>query len=275
MRKRLLPYGWYPSTATEVQETIKEWEKDLEHVQQTACAAIAPHAGWYFSGKLAWLSWLSAFNADCVVIAGGHLGAGNPLLLYDDTEYAVPGGKLPVYRELVDAIRKHCAVRSDFSADNTVEIQLPLCAFRFGYSMPVVGIRVPEDDQAVALGELLAEWSNAHAVRLFVLGSTDLTHYGPNYGFMPAGTGKQAEIWASNNDREFIDACLAQDSQAVLHAGRDLQAACSSGAAVCTISYAKALQASHGKLLAYETSLAKHKDSSFVGYASIAFSVTS
>ncbi len=275
MRKRLLPYGWYPSTAQEVRKTIEEWDKELEPVQQTACAAIAPHAGWYFSGKLAWLSWLSAFNADCVVIAGGHLGAGNPLLLYDDTEYAVPGGTLPVYRDLVDAISTQLAARPDYSADNTVEIQLPLCASRFGYSIPVLGMRVPEDNQAIALGELLAAWGKTHAVRLFVLGSTDLTHYGPNYGFMPAGIGKQAETWAHNNDRKFINACLALDPDAILHAGRDLQAACSSGAAACAVSYAKALNASHGKLLAYETSLAKHTDSSFVGYASIAFTIPS
>ncbi|HOT60525.1 MAG TPA: AmmeMemoRadiSam system protein B [Spirochaetales bacterium] len=272
MRKRLLPSGWYPSTASEVQETLDEWKQDSKSHPQTACAAIAPHAGWYFSGKLAWQSWLSAFNADCVVVAGGHLGAGNPILLYDDTEYAVPGGALPVCRDLVDAIRMHCTVRPDHSADNTVEIQFPFCAFRFGYSIPVVGIRVPEDEQAIALGKLLADWSTMYAVQLFVLGSTDLTHYGPNYGFMPAGTGKQAEIWAANNDKQFIDACLALDAQAILHAGRDLQAACSSGGAACAASYAKALKASHAELLAYETSLAKHYDSSFVGYASIAFS---
>lgn len=272
MRRRLLPYGWYPQSQTLVAEHITAWNKELQTVQQTACAAIAPHAGWFFSGKLAWLSWLSAYEADCVVIAGGHLGARQPLVVYADDSYEVPSGELPVSQELMKAVMSKYTTRPETSADNTVEIQLPLCAERFGKTVPVLGLRVPEDEQAESLGIMLAKWCTTNKKKLFVLGSTDLTHYGPNYGFIPAGIGANAQAWAKRNDRSFIDACLAMDSKAILHTGRDQQAACSSGAVLCAVSFAKAMLATHAQLQAYDTSLSKHPDDSFVGYCSITFS---
>ena len=104
------------------------------------------------------------------------------------------------------------------------------------------------------------------------MGSTDLTHYGPNYGFTGHGGGTAAVAWVKeDNDRRFIDAALAMDPDEVIKGGLHRQNACCSGAAAAAIQAARHLGVSRGVLMAYTTSYDKMPGDSFVGYAGIAY----
>jgi AmmeMemoRadiSam system protein B len=108
--------------------------------------------------------------------------------------------------------------------------------------------------------------------------STDLTHYGPRYGFSPEGIGAEALFWAKNvNDREFIDLAIAMDAPTLVRKAIDHTSACGPTAAGVAVATAKALGKSQGILLAHTTSSEvmqrKFRQSSqeSVGYASIVF----
>ena len=73
----------------------------------------------------------------------------------------------------------------DRERDNTVEIQLPFLRY-LAPKVMALGMRAPPSAQAVALGEAVARTAAALGRRVAVAGSTDLTHYGSNYGFSPA-----------------------------------------------------------------------------------------
>ncbi len=270
MRKRMLPEGWYPLSAESVIREIDRWTSQTASVESGAVSGIAPHAGWYFSGNLAWMTWASAGNADIIVIAGGHAPPDYPVLVYNDDSCEVPGGSLEVHRALLSELRNKFSAKDDLTADNTVEIQLPFAACRFP-SAPVVALRVPADSRAREIGYFLSEYAKVNKQTLFVLGSTDLTHYGPNYGFSPAGRGAGAVAWATENDRKFIDACLAMDTGSIVRTGVGLMASCSSGAAACAAAFAEGEGAKRPVLHAHTSSLAKHQDESFVGYCSISY----
>ena len=104
------------------------------------------------------------------------------------------------------------------------------------------------------------------------VGSTDLTHYGPNYGFVPKGTGEEAVRWVREEiDSGFIACVLAGDPAALLaHAVRE-QSACCPGAVAATLAALCAYgHAPAPSLLTHYLSYDVRPSSSFVGYASIA-----
>ena len=71
---------------------------------------------------------------------------------------------------------------------------------------------------------------------IVVIGSTDLTHYGPNYGFTAKGSGVQAVDWVRDkNDRGVIDAMIRMDPEAVIREGLSNDNACCCGAAAAAI----------------------------------------
>jgi len=80
-----------------------------------------------------------------------------------------------------------------------------------------VWLRVPPDYKARELGSALARAASTCGKKLSVIASTDLTHYGPSYGFMPHGVGESAVDWVRDeNDRGFIAAALSMDTDRVL-----------------------------------------------------------
>ena len=105
-----------------------------------------------------------------------------------------------------------------------------------------------------------------------IIGSTDLTHYGDNYGFTPHGIGAGAGKWVKEvNDRRRIEALVAVELEKALErAGRE-HSACSVGAAVAAARFAERSGAQGGELLEYRTSYDLSPSPFFVGYAGIIY----
>ena len=107
-------------------------------------------------------------------------------------------------------------------------------------------------------------------INLKVIGSTDLTHYGINYGFTHKGEGRAAVKWVTEeNDRRVIERMLNLDDKGVIEEGLSRQNACCSGAAATAIAAAKTLGADTASPVAYTTSYEKSPQGSFVGYVGI------
>ncbi len=114
--------------------------------------------------------------------------------------------------------------------------------------------------------------ATALGLRVKVLGSTDLTHYGDNYGFVSKGRGAAAVEWVKNkNDRSVIDTMVTLEPQEVLNEALANQNACCAGAAATAIAAAKVLGAEKAQTIAYATSYDKSPGDSFVGYVGIVF----
>jgi len=108
--------------------------------------------------------------------------------------------------------------------------------------------------------------------KVAVIGSTDLTHYGPNYGFSPAGQGERALSWVRDvNDRHVVDALTAMDCSSVLELASRERSICSAGGALGAMSFALGMGVTKGQLLRYMTSHEVRPAQSFVGYAGVLY----
>lgn len=272
VRKRKLPAGWYPVSGKDVEEYMLQW-KSVE-TEQACCssAVIIPHAGWYYSGFLAWKGISSLIkDLDTIAVIGGHLRAASGILSPPEDGYETPLGIIQADRELKEYLTKKITIREDLYDDNTVEIQLPIIKALFPETK-VLWLRASPSKEAVILGKCLAEACKLKKGRLGVIGSTDLTHYGTNYGFSPQGQGDKAVKWVKTvNDKKLVQSLLEMDADRTILLGEMERSACSAGGAAAACSMAAALGIKQGKLLGYYTSYDIAPADSFVGYAAIAY----
>lgn len=278
VRQRILPAGWYPDTAAGVRREIEDFKKaaaKIDAVPAELNGGIVPHAGWYFSGRLAALVFhfvsLSS-SPDVVVVFGGHLGRG-PGLVYLDEAWETPLGQASIDLELTQAVANAAGLIPEgaYAGDNTVEVQLPLVKYFFPDSR-LAAFRAPHTREAIELGREVVRQAQAQGKSVKVFGSTDLTHYGPNYGFSPRGSGAEAVNWVKKvNDKGFIDLALAMDVPGLLKHAAENMSACSAGAVAAAITAAQTLGSSRSAMVDYYTSFDIHRDASFVGYTGLVF----
>ncbi len=274
VRRRMLPVGWYPASPEGCREEIADFVRGTPPLPagMRVMGGIVPHAGWFFSGRLAArVLYLASRTLQPRVVAvfGGHLGAGSPPLLVDDDGWETPLGVIDMATEFFQPLQAAVPCRPEPPGDNTIEIQLPLVKHFFPEAR-LLAVRAPHSRQAVALGQAVARIARDLNQSLLAIGSTDLTHYGPNYGWAPKGYGAAAVKWVKEvNDKQFVERALALDADGVLQAGVRDQSACSSGGAAAAIAAAKALGADKAHLVDYYTSYDVMPGDSFVGYAGI------
>ncbi|MDY7028247.1 MAG: AmmeMemoRadiSam system protein B [Spirochaetota bacterium] len=273
-RRRVLPFGWYPSDRAAAERVFQQWEENIQTGRDlNGFAAIVPHAGWSFSGELAYRTMrMLDPEEDVVVVIGGHMMPGSGVVAAFEETIETPLGPLEVAGGLLELLKKQLPIEYDRTPDNTVEVQLPMIKHLFG-TASVVWLRVGAGEEAIELGRTIAGAAHEYGGKVCVVGSTDLTHYGPNYGFTPRGTGRQALEWArKENDAGIIQQMVEMNPRKVLEWGEQHKAACSAGAAAAAIECASAWGCEEGILIGYENSYSIHPDSSFVGYAGVIYS---
>ena len=277
-RDRSLPRGWYPFDR-------KDCERDIEsflagwsppsRLSEAGTGGIVPHAGWFFSGKIAArvLRTLSKKSVDLVVLFGGHLGPNDLPTIVLEESCETPFGDIEVHRDFAEKLARKVQLKreSTSSSDNTLEVQLPMVKFFFPDSK-LLALRSPFSGAAIELGKEVGELSKREGISIVAIGSTDLTHYGPNYGFVPKGLGPSSVEWVrTQNDQRFVLEALRMNPEALLRDAVENYSACSAGAAASAVATCKALGVEKGMLLEYYTSYDILADQSFVGYAGIVY----
>lgn len=249
-------------------------------------AGIVPHAGWTFSGSLAALVFFAIRQQHekvhtFVLFGTAHSYFGASPVVCDSGIWETPLGEAVIDEELADAVLDTGSAVGDAAAhlgEHSIEVQVPFIQYLFAGAR-ILPIIVPPTAAAVALGTHVGEIiEREQQKKIICIGSTDLTHYGPRYGFAPKGTGAKAIEWAAKvNDKEFIDLALSLDADGLLASAAEHSNACGPGAAAATVAAARKLGCRRGLLLAQTTSNevmiermgAPSSDS--VGYAAMIF----
>jgi AmmeMemoRadiSam system protein B len=292
MRPAPLAGRWYPSSSAACDALLDAAGPTPATPPSTAddaagsaaVGALVPHAGWAYSGATAWapLRALSQArgDADLVLAFGGHLGRRDRPRLQLDGAWTTPYGPLEIAAALAHdlAMAVECELESsdDFYEDNALEVVMPMLRRAFPRAV-VLGVGLPPTDEAPDVGlEALRCARGLGFRRIVVVGSTDLTHYGPNYDFQPHGRGETGLRWVKEeNDAAAIRCFEALDVRGHLWEAPRRQNACCPGAAAAAMAVARAEGATAGHLLHYTTSWDVRPDgppTSFVGYAGLLLS---
>ncbi|MBF0411626.1 MAG: AmmeMemoRadiSam system protein B, partial [Desulfamplus sp.] len=270
-----------------------------------------PHAGWFFSGSIACrviasialstaqtiaseqkgvADILTPKKVDVVFVFGMHLNPeANPCVMVNGA-WQTPFGDLPVHEQLaaqfikeMSKLNNKVSVRSEspysFPEENTIELQLPFIKYFFPDSA-IVPVGIPPCDIAETVGNAAFKSAEKLGLNVVVLGSTDMTHYGSNYSFTPAGSGTKytdltkALDWVKNdNDPKAINAMCSMNCSDIIFEGLQNRNLCCSGAVAAAAAAAKCMGAVKGIAFDYTTSYDKHPGVSFVGYSGILFSI--
>ena len=249
--------------------------------------AIVPHAGWIASGAVAGES-LRALAAtwreppQVVVVFGAvHTPVDLSFAALDShARWAVPGAEPAVAREVGERL---AGASSLFAVDDrlharehAVEVELPLVGAVWP-GASVLPVEVPLVDDAEQIGREAAAQVRAAglASRAVFLASSDLTHYGPSYGFAPAGVGPQGLAWAKDNDRRLLDEVGAFAVGRVVPEVRSRANACGGGAIAAMLSACRELGATGATVLRHVNSfetlapVAPQRPVDAVGYAAV------
>ncbi len=277
-KRRMRLRGWYPQDKVRCLKEIQEFESEYPDVKSArSLAAVAPHAGWTYSGKLAGtvirlLAGNHEEKIDTVIVLGGHMGPERVALLVQDDFWETPFGDLAIDKEFNKEIAADIPIIDEGPyADNTIEIQLPFVKHYFE-DVKIVGLRPPLTNLAIDIGEKIFQVASDLGRNVCLIASNDMTHYGPNYGFMPKGTGEEALKWVKEvNDKGAIDLMVQCEPVKLIQQAAKNKSACSAAAPAAAISYVKKANITSGELIDYYTSYDISPNSSFVGYVGIVY----
>lgn len=246
---------------------------------------LVPHAGWMCSGKVTAEVFAAIRNRrspKVVVLFGGvHRYRGQEAALFGSGIWETPLGPAQVDVRLAERVLGHTSLIVDdayaHEGEHSIEVQIPFVKLLFPDSK-ILPIMVPPRGIADEVGEAVARTIAAYSYDAVIVGTTDLTHYGPHYGFVPEGVGEQANRWAKDvNDQRFIDMVCALRSGSLVSEALQHRNACSSGAVAATVAACASLGATRGVTLAHTSSsevLANQTNQPMedsVGYAGIVF----
>lgn len=279
IRKSLFSGSWYPADASECERSIHRFLKELDAVKIPRgyrIGGIVPHAGWYFSGSIACNvihELVDEDPVDVILVFGMHLHPGSANYIMVEGGWETPFGVVEIESGIAGALAEQfdftIETASRFTQDNTIELQLPFVKYFFK-DAKIVPMGVPPRPESLEIGKAAADLSKQRGMAMKIIGSTDLTHYGFNYGFMPKGSGSAALKWVKNeNDRRFIDAMVEMNPSMVIQEGLENHNACCAGAAATAIAASIELGADRAESIAYATSHDKSPGDSFVGYAGV------
>ncbi|MBN2560435.1 MAG: AmmeMemoRadiSam system protein B [Phycisphaerae bacterium] len=246
---------------------------------------IVPHAGWICSGAVA----AGVFNEiarrqepGVVVIFGAvHVRHGPRASVFPSGAWETPLGLADVDGRLAERLLGQTGLLDAdphaHEREHSIEVLVPFVQHLLPASR-IVPIMVPANDNAATLGTAIGRTCKAYGVEAIFVGSTDLTHYGPSYGFAPKGVGAAGLAWAKDvNDRRMVDLILSLRADDAVGEASASQNACGAGAIAATIAACKACGATRATLLEHTTSyevlseLVKEPMYDAVGYAGIVF----
>ena len=273
--------SWYPGSEQECKQEIERFVKNNVSVSSKKIkrvGGIVPHAGWQFSGQIACnvLYCLKGLqDPDVVIVFGMHLPPDGPNIIMPEGAWETPLGLIRVHEGLSEKLLKRFTFKTEtpgkFYKDNTIELQLPFIKYFFP-NTKIVAMGVPPNKNSIEIGKTVVKYSQQCGLNIKVLGSTDLTHYGPSYGLTSKGRGRDAVNWVRyENDRRIVELMMDMEPEKVINESIINKNACCSGAAAAAIAASIKLGATESESLVYATSYDKSPSESFVGYAGIIY----
>ena len=182
---------WYAADSQELTDEIDGYLSNVSDERlEEVCALILPHAGYRWSGPTAayGVHQLQQRSFERVLVIGPthRVPMDNVASVPDFTHYATPLGQVALDRHFIAELRKHPEFQNIPAAhedEHSVQIELPLLQ-RTLQDFQFVPIVVGKLDRPTMrrMGRILSGLIDS---RTLVVASSDFTHYGANFRYLP------------------------------------------------------------------------------------------
>lgn len=278
VRKSVLAGQWYANQPQVLNASIQKYlqEAPTQTLETDQIRAIiVPHAGHFWSGPTAAAAY-RALNPKqykrVFILCPNHRMPVQGAVAANADAFETPLGKLMVDSALIEKWEKQGLIQihdAPHRQEHAIEIQLPFIQTVFQNQQPqIVPLIIGEISTANAqkLGNALREALQPDDL---VIISTDLMHYGANYGYVPFGAPVQPQI--REYDAQTIDAIAQLQSQTFENYARKMPHAACGLNPLRILTFAFENQGLTAKELAYDTSGRKSGDDDMsVSYVAMA-----
>ena len=183
---------WYQDSERALRDEIADLTRDVLAVRKkNVCAAVVPHAGYRYSGHVGAGVFLridpTRFSRIIVMGPSHYASMHNQISVPDATHFLTPLGELKVDLEFVERARKLPFITYHPEAhaqEHSDQIQLPLIQACLATNIPVVCM-VCGQFNATNLVAAAAAFKDMLDDKTLLVASSDFTHYGANYGYVP------------------------------------------------------------------------------------------
>jgi AmmeMemoRadiSam system protein B/AmmeMemoRadiSam system protein A len=212
--------AWYAAERDQLAREIEAYLRPVPERQlDNLCALVLPHAGYQWSGPTAahGIRLLRRDTFDRVIVMGPshRMALENQASLPEETHFANPLGELALDVDFIEKLRRHTLFAGDSGAhalEHSVQIELPLLQHSLGDFRLV----------PMVVGQLNAETVSRMAAilrpmldeRTLVVVSSDFTHYGRRFGYVPFEDDIQENL--RKLDTGALDLILAKDARGFL-----------------------------------------------------------
>jgi MEMO1 family protein len=209
IRKPAAAGSFYSSDALQLKSDIEGLvSKDCE--KQAALGAVSPHAGYFYSGRVAGSLYSRIIIPDTVVIlAPNHTGHGALYSLWSGGSWSTPFGEIKVNEEVVDELVQDCdLIEKDREAhldEHAAEVQLPFIQYfnpHVRIVVMVISCRNVADIKKI--GKSLSSVLLKLCPDALVVASSDMTHY-------------ESQVSVKRKDRIAIGEILALNENNLYH----------------------------------------------------------
>jgi AmmeMemoRadiSam system protein B/AmmeMemoRadiSam system protein A len=223
VRPSALAGTWYPADPQELGEYV---DKLLDAVKpekpaMQVRALIVPHAGYPFSGATAAQVFARVRGRDykrVILLAPSHHSGFRGLSIADVDAYQTPLGDVSLDGPAVAELRKSDLVNSDPTAhvpEHSIEIELPFLqrTLKPGWRLLPVLVGQMEREDYKKAADLLRPLADEETL---VVVSSDFTHFGPRFGYMPFPVNAETPRKIRALDDGAIEYIVARDASGLL-----------------------------------------------------------
>lgn len=181
-RKPAVAGQFYPGSAAALSAEVGRY-LDCGVKPRKALGAIAPHAGYIYSGAVAGAVFASVdVPRRCVVISPNHTGRGARAAVMARGTWSIPTGSVPVDEKLASKFLSACPELTDDAmahlAEHSLEVELPFLYARQP-KLTIVPITLSPLDAATCrkIGDAIGGMLKKEGGDTLIVASTDMNHY--------------------------------------------------------------------------------------------------
>lgn len=259
IREPVVSGSFYPDDSLKLKEEVLSLVQPYEKV--SSISAIAPHAGYIYSGKTAAKVYSRISSVDTFIIIGpNHTGMGKPSAIQSSGAFRTPLGDVPIDKDIAYSLLSTGLFEDDHLAhlyEHSIEVHLPFLQVLFrDFKIVPICMGVNSLNFYKMAGSAIA--SCIKDLSVTIIASSDMTHYEP-------------DNLAREKDSSAIEAILSLDEDLLIKRIRELSISmCGYVPVSVSLKASKELGAKRAELIEYTTSGDISGDSSsVVGYAGI------